>query len=169
MAASALTWLETDPGVWRSTDGRYAIVAHVLPENPPRTVYQARKIGQEMAQAYPAGEDLGYLLEETPWCWCAENDADSAEAIVEQDAFASAHSASVPEDYPAVALSRFRWPISRGTSRGALVVARKDGGFVAQIVGMSRHGDSGFAPEPYTEINLTELGLIPQPGAGLDH
>ena len=40
MATSTLTWLETDPGVWRSTDGRYAIVAHDLPENPTRTVYR---------------------------------------------------------------------------------------------------------------------------------
>jgi hypothetical protein len=167
MTTSTLTWLETDPGVWRSTDGRYAIVAHDLPENPPRTVYQARKIDPAMAQAYPARATLGNLLEETPWCWCAENSVHSAEAIVERDAFASGHSTSVPEDYPAVALIRFWWPISQGTNRGALVVVRKGGRFVAQIVGMSRHDDSGFVPEPYTEINLTELGLIPGPGADL--
>ena len=81
MATSTLTWMETDPGrVWRSTDGRYAIVAQVLPENPPRTVYQARKIDQETARAYPTRGDLGYLLEETPWCWCAEN---SVHSVVE--------------------------------------------------------------------------------------
>jgi hypothetical protein len=162
-----MDWLAVEPGVWRSTDGRYAIVAHVLPENPPRTVYQARKIDQETARAFPGRGALGALLDELPWCWLAQNDLFSAEAVIERDAFADAHSASVPPDYPAIAIRRFVWPISRGTTWGALVVTEKDGELVAQLIGMSREDDSGFTPGPYTGISLTRIGLAPRPGTVL--
>lgn len=162
-----MNWLATEPGIWRSADGRYAIVAQALPENPPRTVYQARKVDEAMARAYPERGDLGYLLEESPWCWNEDNSVHSAEAVIERDAFTSAHDTSVPEDHPAAALSRFWWPISKGTSRGALAVTVRDGEVVAQVLGMARHDDSGFEPEPWTEISLTGLGLVPAPGAAI--
>jgi hypothetical protein len=167
MAKRTMTWVEMERGVWRSTNGLYAIVRQVLPERPPRTVWQARKIDQSMARAHPRRGDLGILLEESPWGWCAENNVGSAEAAIERDAFASAHETSVPEDHPAIAMSRFFWPVSNGTRRGALVVMRNGDEFVAQVVGMARHDDSGFVPEAWTEISLTGLGLIPRPGATL--
>jgi hypothetical protein len=168
MATRTMTWDETVRGrVWRTRDGRYAIVAQALPENPPRTVYQARKIDESMARAYPLRRDLGYLLEESPWCRIEDNSVHSAEAVIERDAFSSAHQTSVPEDHPAVVLSRFWWPVSNGTDRGALAVTLKDGDLVAQVLGMSRRDDTGFEPGTYTEINLTELGLVPRPGTAL--
>lgn len=160
MATTTMSWAETDRGrVWRSLDGRYAIVAHTLPEHPPRTVFQARKIDPAMAVAYPHRGDLGYLLEESPWGWNTENSVHSAEAVCERDAFRMAHDSSVPEDHPAVALSRFYWPISNGTERAALAVAWRDGHLVAQVLGMSRRDDTGYTVAPWTEIDLTELGL----------
>jgi hypothetical protein len=142
---SEMNWLATEPGVWRSDDGRYAIVAQTLPEKPPRTVYQARKVDEAMASAYPERGDLGYLLEESPWCWNEDNSVHSAEAVIERDAFTSAHDTSVPEDHPAAALSRFWWPISKGTSRGALAVTVRDGEVVAQVLGMTRRDDTTAA------------------------
>jgi hypothetical protein len=164
-----MQWIETEPGqVWRSADGRYAIVAHTLPENPPRTQYQARKIDPAMAAAHPHRGTLGYLLDESPWCWKTENSVHSAEAVVDRDVFKSAHNTSVPEDHPAVALSRFFWPISQGTSRAALAVVWKDGSLVAQVLGMVRRDDSGFVPAPYTEIDLTDLGLVAHDASDLE-
>lgn len=163
MSGEAVEWVETDRGqIWRSVDGRYAIVAHTLTENPPRTVYQARKIDESMARADPLRGYLGNLLGESPWRWNSENSVHSAQAVVERDAFCSAHNTSVPEDHPAVALSPFWWPISSGTSRAALAVVWKDGQLVAQVLGMVRHDDSGFVPGEWTEINLTALGLAPR-------
>jgi hypothetical protein len=165
MAKSTMTWVEMEPGVWRSTNGLYAIVRQVLPERPPRTVWQARKIDQLMARAHPDCGDLGCLLKESPWGWCYQNDVGSAEAAIEYDAFASAHDTSVPGDHPAIAMSRFWWPVSNGLSRGALVVTRNGDDLVAQVVGMSCHDDTGFVPDAYTEISLTGLGLVSRPGA----
>ena len=169
MTIRILTWRADDSGgnVWRSTDGRYAIVTHTLPETPSRTVYQARKIDQAMAAAYPGRSDLGYLLEETLYRWDADNCVDSAQAVCERDAFAATCQTSIPEDHPAIALARFWWPISNGTTRAALTVNRVNGDLVAQVIGMHRHDDTGMVPEPYTEINLTALGLAPQPGTEL--
>lgn len=165
MPKSTMSWVEMEQGVWRSTNGLYAIVRQVLPERPPRTVWQARKVDQLMDRAHPGRGDLGCLLEESPWGWCSQNDVCSAEAAIEYDAFASAHETSVPEDHPAIAMSRFWWPVSGGTKRGALVVTRNGDELVAQVVGMSRHDDTGFVPDAYTQISLTGLGLVPRPGA----
>lgn len=154
-----IEWAETNPGrVWRSIDGRYAIIANTLPENPPITVYQARKIDLSMASAHPERGTLGYLLGESPWCWNTENSVHSAEAVIERDAFRSAHDDDVPADHSAVSLERFFWPISDGTSRAALAIVAKDDQIVAQVIGMVRDGD-GYTPQPWVEINLTDLGI----------
>lgn len=163
-----LTWIETEPGkLWRSLDGQYAIMAVTLPESPPTTEYHVRKIDPMVASAYPTRGTLGVLLESSPWLWSRENSVHSAEAIANRDAFSSAHDRSIPADHPAVALVPFWWPISNGTSRGALAVSWKDGQLVAQVLGMTRDGDEGFVPAEWTDINLTELGLVPAPGTEL--
>jgi hypothetical protein len=46
-------------------------------------------------------------------------------------------------------------------------VVSRDGRLVAQVLGMVRHDDSGFVAEPWTEIDLTELGLRAADGAEL--
>jgi hypothetical protein len=168
---STLTWTKTHPGVWRSTDGRYAIVAQTLPESPPRVVYQVRKVDPQMARAYPRSNTLGYLLEETDSCWNTDDNVFSAQAACERDAWCDAHADTrhVPHGYPAVALRHFYWPIERdGTTRAALTLAWKDDARVAQVVGMVRRDDSGFVPATFAEINLTELGLVAgNPTAGM--
>jgi hypothetical protein len=158
MSDEPISWMETDPGhVWRSIDGRYAIVAHDLPENPPKTVYQARKIDPAMARAYPKRGHLGHLLEESLWCWNAENKVHSAQAIIERDAYTTEHFRRVPKDYPAVTLDRFS-----NITEGALAIVWKDGALVAQVLGMTLHDrGTGFVPDPWIEVDLTELGLVP--------
>ncbi|HEY3478421.1 MAG TPA: hypothetical protein VGL02_05910 [Streptomyces sp.] len=161
----SLTWVETDTGhVWRSTCGRYAIVAHTLPENPPKTEYQARRIDPAMAAAYPEENTLGFLLQTSPWCWNSENSVHSAEANCERDAYALANERPFPENFPAIAMER------RGAGgREALVVVRENGDLVARLMHMALHThEEGFVPESsLTEINLTELGLVPGENAEL--
>ncbi|CAL9677603.1 hypothetical protein SUDANB95_07929 (plasmid) [Actinosynnema sp. ALI-1.44] len=161
MTTTSIQWAETDPGrVWRSLDGRYAIVANTLPETPPRAVYQARRIDEAMARAYPTRQDLGVLLDESPWCWNTENSVHSAQAVIERHAYTVEHFTRVPKDHPAVALSHFSH-----VEQGALAVVWKNGELVAQVLGMTLHDrDEGFVPAPWTEINLTELGLVPRDG-----
>jgi hypothetical protein len=166
MATKSLTWLETDAGrVWRSVCGRYAIVAQTLPECPPRTVYQARRVDEMTARAYPQRGDLGILLQETPWCWNIDNSVHSAEAICERDRWMLAHPGAfhVPEDHPAVALATFWWPQGRTGGRGALSVVWKDNRLVAQVIGMHRTSEDAVAVGEYTEIDLTELGVTADP------
>ncbi|MEU5565512.1 hypothetical protein [Micromonospora musae] len=95
-----------------------------LPERPVRTVYQARRIDDVTAAAYPTRENLGFLLEESPWQWNSENSENSvhsAAAACERNLFRLTHSFNVPDDYLAVALSGFWWPRDgggRGADRG---------------------------------------------------
>lgn len=166
MSLPTIEWAQTDPGrVWRSVDGQYAIVAHTLPETPPRTVYQARRIDQAMAQAYPKRGNLGILLTETPWCWNTENSVHSAEANCQRDAYHLARYRPVPRDYPAVAFREVN-----NLDGGALVITRnQDGRLVAQAIGMDLHDpDTGYVPEVWTEIDLTALGLAPSNGVDLE-
>jgi hypothetical protein len=162
-----LEWVQTDPNIWRSVDGRYVIVAQTLPEKPPRTVYQARRIDQAMAKAYPESGSMGFLLKESPWCWNEENSVHSAEAACERDLFLLTHPGTfnVPQDYPAVALSTFWWPSGNTGGRGALALVWKDGHLVVQLVGMHRRDEDSTEAGEYTEIDLTELGLVADPTA----
>lgn len=161
----ALTWVETDAGrVWRSTCGRYAIVALTLPENPPKVEYLARRIDPSMAAAYPERNTLGFLLESSPWCWNDENSVRSAQAVCERDAYSLAHRRPFPEDYPAIAMERF----GQGWDEALLIVC-EDGELVARHMHMAlRTHEEGFVPQlSRTEINLTALGLVPGEGVEL--
>lgn len=62
----------------------------------------------------------------------------------------------VPEDYPAVALRRFFWPISNGTTRAALAIISDGSRVLAQVVGMARR-DGPLVPVIWAEIDVTEL------------
>lgn len=165
MTAETLTWLETDPDqVWRSTCGRYAIVAHTLPENPPRRQFQARRIDDAMAAAYPERGDLGYLIEESPWCWNRENSVHSAQAVCERHAYAASQDRQFPEDFPAVALERF----GPGYGEALAIVQEEDGRVVARLLHMALETrEEGFVPRPFQEIDLTALGLVPGEGVQL--
>lgn len=157
-------WVNSQPGVWRSLCGRYAIVTVALPERPARTVYQARRIDQATATAYPTRGDLGILLEESPWQWNRDNSVHSAEAVCGRDLFRLTHSFSVPEDHPAVALSGFWWPRGGG-GRGALALVWHDDRLVVQILGMSRADADNVEVGEYTSIDLTALGIHAAPAA----
>lgn len=163
--AETLTWVEVDRDlVWRSTCGRYAIVAHTLPENPPRIQYQARRIDDAMAAAYPKRGDLGYLIEASPWCWNTENWVHSAQAVCERHAYAASQDRQFPEDFPAIALERF----GHGYSQALAIVQEEDGRVVARLLHMELETrEEGFVPRPFQEIDLTALGLVPREGVQL--
>jgi hypothetical protein len=55
-----------------------------------------------------------------------------------------------------VALERFFWPISEGTTQAALAVVRDGERIVARVVGMARQEDP-FVPVTYAEIDLTGI------------
>jgi hypothetical protein len=141
-------WFELKPGVWRSLDGRYAIIRTVLPEDrpDPTEVYTLRKVSPEMAAAHPGG--LGYFVSE-------RYRLEEAKGEAARDAYCEAHAGemSVPEDFPALALERFFWPISGGITKAALVVVRDGDRTVARVVGMARQEDP-FVPVTYAEIDL---------------
>lgn len=161
----SLTWVETDAGqIWRSTCGRYVIMAITLPENPPKVEYLARRIDPAMAAAYPERNTLGFLLESSPWCWNEENNVHSAQAICERDAYTLANARPFPEDYPAIAMERFGQGL-----REALVIVWDSGELVARHMHMGlRTHEEGFVPQQSsTEINLTALGLVPGEGVEL--
>jgi hypothetical protein len=162
MSLPAIEWVRIGPGrVWRSVDGQYAIVAHTLPETPPRTVFQARRIDQAPARAYPDRGNLGILLTETSWCWNTENNLFSAEAECQRNAYHLARYRPVPRDYPAIALREVN-----NLNGGALVITRNEAGrLVAQAIGMGLPDrDIGYVPQVRQEIDLTTLGLVPREG-----
>jgi hypothetical protein len=148
VASDALLWFELKPGVWRSLDGRYAIIRTVLPEDrpDPTEVYTLRKISPEMAAAHPGG--LGYFITEV-------YRLEEAKAAAGRDAYCEAHAAemSVPEDFPALALARFFWPISGGVTKAALAVVRDGDRLMVRVVGMARQEDP-FVPVTYAEVDL---------------
>ncbi|WBB94149.1 hypothetical protein [Verrucosispora sp. WMMC514] len=154
---TTLTWANTQPGVWRSLCGRYAIVSVTLPERPARTVYQARRIDPSMAAADPMRGTLGYLLEESPWRWNSDNSVHSAEAACDRHAWQVEHPLNVPTDHPAAALSRFWWP--SGGGRGAIALIWEEAHLIAQVIGMGRAADDGVEVGEYTRIDLTALGV----------
>lgn len=143
-----ITWARKGPGVWRSTDGRYAVVATILPEDRPEptTTYTLRKIDSESAAAYPG--TLGSFLTE-------RYNLEEAQDAAIPDAHCDAHRAemSIPEDFPAVTLERFWWPISQGVTKGALAIVRDGDRIVARVIGMAcREGP--FEPVTYAEVDL---------------
>jgi hypothetical protein len=149
-----LTWTETRPGLWRSTDGRYAIVRAELPEPLAcrKTTYTLRKIGPASARACPG----------TVGCFRAERySLEEAQSAAAADAYCDDHAAerSVPEDYPALALARFFWPISEGITKAGLAICRDGDRIVARVVGMAR-GEDAFEPVTYAEISIAGAVLL---------
>lgn len=160
-----LTWQEfAARKLWRTPDGQYLIMALTLPETQSgrsSAVYQVRWVDPVTRAAYPDRLNWGILIRECFWLWNTEDRVNSAEAEANRHAWflANAEGFSVPEDTPAAALAHFYWPISKGTTRGALAIVWKDGQLVAQVLGMSRHDDETTRIGTYVEIDLTAIGV----------
>ena len=147
----AFSWAETKPGLWRTTDGRYAIVRTTLPEDRPEPTqtYTLRKIDPALACANPGR--LGYFIVE-------RYSLSEVQQAAENDAYTDEHRAetSIPETYPALALARFFWPISNGVTRGALAITCDGDRTSARVIGMSRRVDA-YEPGTYAQIDLTGI------------
>jgi hypothetical protein len=137
-----LTWTRTRPGEWHSGCGRYLILRGYLPGG--MTVFNLRGLdhgcgpgGYFITERYGIGEIM---------------------QAAGTHAYAAEHGAerNVPPDFPALAMTRFFWPISGGTTRAALVITQAGGRTVARVVGMCR-GDDAYQPGVYAEIDLTAL------------
>jgi hypothetical protein len=143
-----LMWIETKPGLWRSVDGKYAIVRTVLPEDRPNPAerYTLRKFDPASVAAYPG--NLGYFVAE-------EYTLPAAQAHAARDAYCDAHASErhVPADFPALALQSFFWPISDGTTRAALAIVWDGDRVVARVIDMARQEDP-FEPVVYAEIDF---------------
>jgi hypothetical protein len=149
-----LTWIDTEPDLWRSVDGRYVIVSTVLPERraDATRVFTLRKIDAASRTAYPPGWTCGYFVDES-------YSLHEAQAAAERDSWVEAQGAArnVPADYPAAALKRFYWPISQGTSMGALAIVREGNRLVARVVGMGRRSSDVYEPGVFAELDLSAL------------
>ena len=164
-AIPPLIWIQVGRSQWFSEGGRYVILHSVLPELGEATeIYTVRKRDPASARANPS--TLGYHLAECYTLRAAQQEAD-------RDNWSDAQGKArhVPETYPALALSRFYWPISSGITLAGLAIVRRDGKLYVQVVGMSRGDDPGqfpadhYRPGIYAEIELTpELLAKPTPG-----
>lgn len=151
--AAGRTWDEERDGLWRSTDDKYVIVRVTLPDPVPhlRDVYLLRKIDPEMAKVNPG--TIGYSLMACP----AHHSLDDAMHWAHTDARADRFRQSNDETLdtlPAGASSRFFWPVSNGTSRGALTLTREGDRIVARVIGMSCVDEDHWEPGTYTEASL---------------
>jgi hypothetical protein len=156
--ARGRAWAETAPGLWRSTDGQYTIHRTTLPE--PRealaVIYTLRWTGPAGWPGY-----LGCTIGTAAPRYCL------ADAQAEAAQHARAHAAAPGNDralagLPSLATEMFFWPISEGTTRGALTVTLDRGRLTARITGMScQSGDPApagtWAPGTYAEIDITGL------------
>lgn len=150
--AQGRTWNEERDGLWRSTDRKYAIVRIELPGGPPHltTVYLLRKIDPAMAKVYPGS--VGYSLGEHS----EHHDLEDAMGAADNDDNHTRHAKAntkALDALPADVVSRFWWPISNGTTRGALTLTREGGRIVARVVGMSRTEGEHWEPGTYTEAS----------------
>lgn len=154
-----LTWRHDGGDVWRSGCGRFAIARVRLPEYPERypgssEVYLVRRIDPHMAAVYP--QSLGYHLDQALNLAAAMTEADRWAWVDDQGT-----QRHVPEDYPALAVASFYWPIThtgrQGVSRAALVVDRAGGRLVARVIGMTRGNDDAYRPGTWAEVDLTAL------------
>lgn len=157
-----LWWHKVYPTVWRSGCGRFAIV-HVrlpqFPEGPGSHVYLVRRISPHRPARgrYAPLADLGYHLDQ---------ELTLGEAMITADRWAwkddQGSDCHVPEDYPALAMETFYWPIThtarQGTSRAALTVERDDAGcLVAKVVGMTRGPDHRYRVGIWAHMDLTDV------------
>lgn len=159
-----LHWVQ-DGTTWSTTvtdqDGTWAGTYRILAPAPAQhsrgqfaighlVRYNDATLGNPDSGGYPLGER-----------W----DLESAQALADQHRYrtVNADQADVPEDHPAVALRRFFWPISDGTTRAALTLRHTSGGRLhAQVVGMSRgrtndDGESPYWPGVYADLPLSAL------------
>ena len=151
--AQGRTWDQIPSGVWRSTDGKYVIVRIELPGEAPHlaTVYLLRKIDPAMAEVYPY--TIGYSLGEHG----EHHSLDDAQRSADNDDNHTRHAKANTEALdalPADTVSRFWWPISNGTTRGALTLTREGNRMVARVVGMGRTEGEHWEPGTYTEASL---------------
>lgn len=148
-AVPPLKWVKLTPFSWHSRCGRYTITHSVLPELQfdPTEVYTLRKRDRATAHVRPFG--LGWHLAERYTLADAQQEA-------QNNAWSDAQCGErhVPADLPAVALTRFYWPISNGCTRAALAIVRRDGRLYAQVVGMHRNDDDNYESGAYVEIEL---------------
>jgi len=154
--SATVLWVDIQPGLWRSLDGRYVILRAVLPEElpEPTETYTLRHLDPQMAAAYPG--TLGSFVAEAYSLHAAQREA-------ERHAWERAQGGAchVPVDFPALRLERFFWPVSEGTSRAALAIVRENGRVLARVVGMGRSDADAYEPGTYAEIDLT--GLLTDP------
>jgi hypothetical protein len=154
-------WAETEPGLWRSTDGQYTIHRTALPE--PRkalaVIYTLRWREPSTARAWPG------------WLGCELGTAgpryDLAAAQQEASDHARAHAAAPGNDralreLPVLASERFFWPMSEGTTRGALTVTLESGRLTARVTDMVCQSEDPapagtWAPGTWAEIDITGL------------
>jgi hypothetical protein len=151
--AQGRTWDEQRDGLWRSTDGKYVIVRIELPGEPAHlaTVYLLRKIDPAMAKVYPGS--VGYSLGQNS----EHHDLDDAMRWADNDDNHTRHAkvnTEALDALPADVVGRFWWPISNGTTRGALTLTREGDRMVARVVGMSRTEGEQWEPGTYTEASL---------------
>lgn len=156
MTAPQMAWSQLQEGVWKAhhlTAGDYWIHRINYPwamGRSPRSEYEVRHNAP-----YHGLDEHGYYIGRG-------HRLDEAERFAERHAHVwDMPNKSVPEDYPALKLKRFFWPISEGITRGALVVVEKKGRLVAQVIGMSRGGDSPapdypFVPAVYAQVKVPE-------------
>jgi hypothetical protein len=156
------TWDETEPGLWRSSDGQYTIHRTTLPEarKALAVIYTLRWIGPDERHAWP-----GHL-------GCTIGTAGPRYRLADAQAEAAQHArarAAAPgndralRELPALAREMFSWPVSEGITRGALTVTRERGRLVARVTGMScQSGEpepaGTWEPGTYAEIDITGLG-----------
>jgi hypothetical protein len=151
-------WVETRPGLWRSVDGHYVIIQLLLPEDlpEPSKMYVINRFDPSMVAVRPG--NLGYFRGQ-------EDSLKAAQDFAARDAYCFDHHAdrSVSEDFPAVALERFCWPIDYdGASMGALAIVRDGGRVLARIIGMHRQEDP-FVPYVLAELDITDM-VVPAAG-----
>jgi hypothetical protein len=147
VTAPALNWRHTRKRLWRTTDGRYTVVKVKMPSDVPHETfrYVARAIDPAMRQQFP--NTVGFPI------GIDQPSLAGAQRHAEQHAFAATHDRNVPADYPHGERADFFWPISEGTTRGALVLDRDGPTVTAKIVGMVR-GEHGFEPDVYATASI---------------
>jgi hypothetical protein len=155
------TWAETEPGLWRSTDGRYTIHRTRLPEarEALAVIFTLRWIGDIEACAWP-----GHIGCTTGTAGPRYSLADAQQEAA-QHARAQAAAAGndqTLQDLPSLATRMFCWPVSEGLTRAALTVTLDDGRLRARVTGMScQTADpepaGTWAPGTCAEIDITGL------------
>lgn len=143
-AVPPLTWRRVADDRYESDCGRFLLARVTLPSGAHE--WLVRRVGRHGSRS-PDGYHVAIEVR-----------LDAAQATAERHAWREANSPHVPDDY-AARMETFYWPISDGTSRGALAIVEEDGRRVARVVIMSRDTDD------YVAQWMVELDLDPaEPG-----